>query len=73
MRLRYLYCRRHIGFFQQLFRALEKFIQGLGVGIGHWALVILLVPFVSLMPHAPCPMPHAPCPMPHAPCPMPHA
>ncbi|MDF5739788.1 hypothetical protein [Nostoc sp.] len=57
MRLRYLYCRRHIEFFQQLFRGLEKFLEELS--IEDWALVILLVPFVSLMP-----MPHAPCPMP---------
>ena len=33
MRLRYLYCKRHIGFFQQLFRGPEKFIEELGIRI----------------------------------------
>lgn len=36
MRLRYFYCKRHIGFFQQLFRGLEKFIPELESG--YWAL-----------------------------------
>ncbi|MBC6434018.1 hypothetical protein FM036_26645 [Nostoc sp. HG1] len=73
IRLRYLYCRRHIGFFQQLFRGLEKFIQGLGVGTGHWALGIAYSPCPLCLPYADalCPMPYALCPMPYALCPMP--
>lgn len=51
MRLRYLYCKRHIGFFQQLFRGLEKFIPEWGLGIGHWLF--------SLSPLSPCPMPNS--------------
>lgn len=58
MRLRYFYCKRHTGFFQQLFRGLEKFIEEFDVG--HWALVFLLVAFISLMP-----MPHAQILFPH--------
>ncbi|MEH2193456.1 MAG: hypothetical protein V7K98_12575 [Nostoc sp.] len=38
IRLRYLYCRRHIEFFQQLFRGLERFIDEFDGG--HWALGI---------------------------------
>lgn len=51
MRLRYFYCRRHIGFFQQLFRGLEKFIPKLGIEhlyIGH----LLFLPH---LPHLPTP------------------
>jgi hypothetical protein len=33
MRLRSLHCRRHIEFFQELFRSLKKFPQGLEVNI----------------------------------------
>ncbi|MEA5628299.1 hypothetical protein VB740_36035 [Nostoc sp. UHCC 0251] len=67
IRLRYLYCRRDIQFFQQLFRGLEKFIEELEIGSkeqgrqgrqgeqGNEELIT----------HALCPMPYAPILFPH--------
>ncbi|MBN3944357.1 hypothetical protein [Nostoc sp.] len=62
MRLRYLYCKRHIGFFQQLFRGLEKFIQQLS--IEHWALGIGYSPCLAYS-HARCTIRHPPILFPH--------
>ncbi len=72
MRLRYFYCRRHIGFFQQLFRGLENLFKNWGLGTREEAReqgAGSKGEEFSPPPPAPRPSASFQCPMPQTPCP----